>query len=329
LLRLKLFGPMQAHDAFGRNILPRSRKTRAVLAVLALAAPKPVLRSRLTGLLWSQRAREQARGSLRQSVHELQRALGPGSGALLETDRNHLVLSDKGLWVDVCEVADAAVTDPAGLQVFQPTLLDDLDGLDPAFDSWLEQQRQRVKQLALSVTESVLAAASETQARVVAAERLLTIDRAHEGAWQTLIRAHLELGNRAAARLAFERYSTTLSYAGLAPSRETEALMRSTSSGPESIKPRAAGKAIRLCVMHPRALDSGEMDALLPGLAEEITAAVSRFRWIFLFRGCATREPDRTAATRPCCGLPSRQHAAALREARAHHRSPSRSFCRE
>jgi hypothetical protein len=31
--------------------------------------------------------------------------------------------------VDVCVVAGAAVTDPAGLQVFQPTLLDDLDGL--------------------------------------------------------------------------------------------------------------------------------------------------------------------------------------------------------
>ena len=175
LLRLKLFGQMQAQDAAGRSVLPRSRKTRAVLAVLALAAPKPVLRSRLTGLLWSQRAREQARGSLRQSVHELLRALGPGVGALLQTDRNHLTLSDHGLWVDVCVVAGATVTDPAGLQVFQSTLLDDLDGLDPAFDGWLEEQRQRVKQLALSVTEAVLAAASETKARIKTAERILTM----------------------------------------------------------------------------------------------------------------------------------------------------------
>jgi DNA-binding SARP family transcriptional activator len=280
LLCLKLFGPMQALDAVGRNILPRSRKTRAVLAVLALAAPKPVLRSRLTGLLWSQRAREQARGSLRQSVHELQRALRPGAGTLLQTDRHHLALSDNGLWVDVCVATGAAVTDPAGVQVFQSTLL---DGLDPAFDGWLGEQRQRVKQLALSVTEAVLAAASETKARIVAAEQLLTIDRVHESAWQTLIRAHLELGNRDAARLAFERCSTTLSHAGLAPSRETEALVRSTSPAPKGTKARAAGKAIRLCVMHPRALDRSGMDALLPGLAEEITAAVSRFRWISCF----------------------------------------------
>jgi DNA-binding SARP family transcriptional activator len=92
LLRLSLFGQMRAVEASGRSVLPRSRKTRAVLAILALASPRPVLRSRLTGLLWSQRAKEQARGSLRQSVHELQRALGQGTGNLLHADRNYLIL---------------------------------------------------------------------------------------------------------------------------------------------------------------------------------------------------------------------------------------------
>jgi DNA-binding SARP family transcriptional activator/TolB-like protein len=283
LLRLKLFGQMQAADAFGRSILPRSRKTRGVLAVLALAAPKPVLRSTLTGLLWSQRAREQARGSLRQSVHELQRSLGPTAGALLHTDRNHLFLSDSGLWVDVCALARVTVADPKGLQEFRPTLLHDLDGLDPAFDRWLEEQRHRVAQIALSVAEAALAAARETKVRIAAAERLLAIDRVHDGAWQALIRAHLEQGNRAAARLAFERCLTTLSHAGLVPSPETTALVRGSPPAPIVTKPRAAGKVIRLCVMSPRALDISGMNDLLPGLAEEITAAVSRFRWIACF----------------------------------------------
>jgi DNA-binding SARP family transcriptional activator/tetratricopeptide (TPR) repeat protein len=283
LLRLRFFGQMQVEDASGKSILPRSRKTRGVLAVLALAAPKPVLRSRLTGLLWSQRAREQARGSLRQSVHELQRALGPDAGALLQTDRNSLVLLDEGLWIDVWVLAAATGSDPLGLQEFRPTLLDDLDGLDPVFDRWLEERRQWVTQLSLSVAEAVLDAQSEARERIEAAERLLTINRVHEGAWQALIRAHLEQGNRAAARLAFERCSTTLSYVGLVPSRETETLVRATSLAPPAKKPRAAGRAIRLCVMPPRALDTSGVDDLLPGLAEEITAAVSRFRWISCF----------------------------------------------
>ncbi len=157
---------MQVEDASGRSILPRSRKTRAVLAVLALAAPKSILRTRLTGLLWSQRAREQARGSLRQAVHELQRALGASASTLLHADRNHLVLSDNGLWVDVHAIAGATVADPLGLAEFQSVLLCDLDGLDPEFDRWLEEQRHRVTQLALSGAEAALSAESATEARI-------------------------------------------------------------------------------------------------------------------------------------------------------------------
>jgi hypothetical protein len=195
---------------------------------------------------------------------------------------------DKGLWVDVRVLAGATATDARGLQIFRPTVLDDLDGLDPAFDGWLEEQRQRLTQLALSVAEEVLAAESETKARITAAEQLLTIDRLHEGAWQALIRANLEQGNRAAARLAFERCSTSLAHAGLVPLRETEALLRDTRPVRMVAKPRAAGRVIRLRVMQPRTLDGGGMDGPLPGLAEEITAAISRFRWI----SCVVEAPS-------------------------------------
>jgi DNA-binding SARP family transcriptional activator len=286
---------MQVEDASGRSILPRSRKTRAVLAVLALAAPKSILRTRLTGLLWSQRAREQARGSLRQAVHELQRALGASASTLLHADRNHLVLSDNGLWVDVHAIAGATVADPLGLAEFQSVLLCDLDGLDPEFDRWLEEQRHRVTQLALSGAEAALSAESATEARIAAAELLLTIDRVHEGAWHALISAHLEQGNQAAARLAFERCSTILSYAGLVPSQKTEALVRSAPTEPMGTRPRAAGQAIRLCVMPPRALDGSGGDALLPGLAEEITAAVSRFHWISCFAEVPSQNQNKRA----------------------------------
>jgi DNA-binding SARP family transcriptional activator/TolB-like protein len=292
-LRLSLFGQMQAMDAAGSSVLPRSRKTRGVLAVLALAAPKPVLRSTLTGMLWSRRAKEQARGSLRQSVHELQRVLGASAGAALHTDRNHLVLLEDGLWVDVRVLAGATATNPLGLRLFRPTLLDDLDGLDPVFDGWITEQSQRLTQRALSVAEAVLAAAREVTTRIEAAEQLLTIARTHEHAWQALIHAHIERGDLTAARLAFEQCSATLSYAGLAPSREVEALIRGTSHRQSARagyrKLREGGQGIRVCVLQPRMLDGSGLDRLLPGLAEEITAAVSRFRWISCFE-----EPQRT-----------------------------------
>src|SRR6516162_7101811 len=123
---------MDARDADGKLLLPRARKTRAVLAVLAIAAPTPVLRERLTGLLWSRRNREQARASLRQCVHELQTLLQP-LGDVLLAERNHLALRGPLLWLDL-------FARTPGMR--PPVLLEDLGGLDSAFDRWLEEERR-------------------------------------------------------------------------------------------------------------------------------------------------------------------------------------------
>ena len=274
-----------------------------MLAILALASPRPVLRSKLTGLLWNQRAKEQARGSLRQSVHELQRALGQDTGTLLLADRNHLILFENGLWVDVRAAAGATAADPQGLEVFQPTLLDDLEGLDPAFDSWLAEQRQRVTQQALADAEAVLRSELETEPRIAAAERLLIIDRMNEPAWQALIRAHLEQGNRAAAQLAFERYSSALLHFGRAPSPETAALIRGAPRAQLSpsvvTQLNNVNDGIRLCVLPPRSLDGSRQEGALPGLAEEITAAVSRFRWV----SCVAAVPHQRRTEMPLYDL--------------------------
>lgn len=170
MLRLRLFGQMQAEDATGRSVLPRSRKSRAVLAIVALAAPSPILRSRLAGLLWSQRGREQARASLRQSLHELQKELGSHSRSLLRTTRNHVALNGAvRLWIDLRMVAGATLDQPAGLALFQPNLLEELYGLDPAFDAWIEEQRQSTTRHVSRLAEALLGIAREPDARISAA----------------------------------------------------------------------------------------------------------------------------------------------------------------
>jgi DNA-binding SARP family transcriptional activator len=289
LLRLRLFGQMEAIDASGQSVLPRARKTRAVLAILALAASRPVLRTQLTGLLWSLRAQEQARASLRQSVHELQRALGPNARALLRTDRNRLVLDGDRLWVDACVLAQATASHPYGLELFRPTMLDDLIGLDPSFDGWLAEQRQCAMQGARSIAERVLIAQGEAAPTITAAERLLSIDRVHEGAWQALIRAHHIQGGGDAARSAFDRYVATLSNAGRTPSQDIEALIGNKAAAEllpvKAPHLRKASRRIRLAVLPPRILHGDGLDGTLSGLAEEITAALSQFRWISCVAG--------------------------------------------
>lgn len=102
------------HDA-----TPRSRKARALVAWLALNPPHAASRDTLVGLLWSDRARDQGRASLRQCLHELR------------VDTPALLLADKD------RIALGSVTVERGLG----RLLDGLDHLDPAFDRWLVKMR--------------------------------------------------------------------------------------------------------------------------------------------------------------------------------------------
>ena len=98
--RLVLYGTMQVVDAKGTDHTPRIRKSRAVLAVLALAAPRPVLRDHLATLLWSQRDRDQGRSSLRQCVHEIQGMFAAVGSPALVAERNHLLLDTRHITFD-------------------------------------------------------------------------------------------------------------------------------------------------------------------------------------------------------------------------------------
>ena len=288
-LRLSLFGSMTAVDAEGRSCLPRVRKTRAVLAMLALVAPQPLLRERITALLWSQRDREQARASLRQCVHELQTLLQPLGGTLLQTGREHLALRADELWVDATILTRATRTRPEPLTLLHRPLLEDLVGVDPAFDRWLELERQRVISEALSVAELVLRDQSDPDGMIAAAQQVLRIDPAHEGAWRALMTAHAERGEPAIALEAYERCSGALAEAArVPPSAETEMLLAEIKRG--QVKARlaeapatrgaalyAVDRGVRLGVMPLRALDQGSTN-FASGLTDEITTALSCFR---------------------------------------------------
>jgi len=293
---------MAAEDAAGQPILPRARKTRAILAILVLAAPRPVLRLQLTNLLWSQRDRDQARASLRQAVHELQDILGPGHGCLLLADRHYLALRNEGLWVDVVQASRADAAHAERLDLFRNVLLEDLVGLDPAFDRWLDEERSRLMRSARALGESILAVQRDAAGRLAAAERLLAIDRTHEGAWRAIMRAYADRGDRAASIAAYERCCTVLAEAAqVLPSPDTEELIariRAAGFGPATpeadpggtpdatlAKPGGFGSnisrsGVRLGILPLRTFGPVAEDELSIGLAEEITTALSRVRWI-------------------------------------------------
>src|SRR5215472_11263597 len=90
MVRMRLIGQMEAWTLTSENVLPAGRKTRALLAVIALSSPRPALRSRLAELLWSRRPEEQARASLRQEIHRLLESLAPAEAEVLAVNRDHI-----------------------------------------------------------------------------------------------------------------------------------------------------------------------------------------------------------------------------------------------
>ncbi len=199
VVRLRLIGQMEAWTLTSESVLPPGRKTRALLAIIALSAPRPALRGRLAELLWSRRPDEQARASLRQEIHRLLEALSPSGTDILTITRDHLSLRPGVVWVDVDEVLRATTAEPASLSLLDGDLLEDLDEVDPAFDAWLTTERERVRDRARNLAEALLRERAEPEAAIPAAQQLLSIDRAHEGAWRALMRAHAARGERGMA----------------------------------------------------------------------------------------------------------------------------------
>ena len=348
IVRLRLIGQMEAWTLASESILPTGRKTRALFAILALSAPRPVLRGRLAELLWSRRPEEQARASLRQEIHRLLEALDPVGSQVLAISRDHLALRPGAVWVDVDEVLRTSVAQPAALGLLDGVLLEDLDGVDPAFDVWLAGERERLSDGARQLAETLLRDHSEAEAIIPAAQQLLSIDRTHEGAWRALMRAFAARGERGLAIQAFERCRAVLAdQLSAQPSAETQRLVaeiRAVSPpssraetaavaegtavasgvldrrsaprpparqqavargpdeddhatvGPARIDPRNEAQmesadgarppvrgGARVGVLPLRMSGTTDAEAhLATGLADEITTALARFRWMFL-----------------------------------------------
>jgi DNA-binding SARP family transcriptional activator len=299
-LRITMLGRMDVRAVTGEPLLPRSRKTRGVLAVLALESPNLVSRQRLAELLWSRRGEEQARGSLRQALHELQEALGPDGRGLIVATRETVALLDGAVWTDARALPALARDRVEALTLLQAELLSDLDGLDAAFDTWLLEQRRRLHDIALEAATERLAAATTAEARAQEARRVLAIDPAQEPVWRIMIRSEAERGDRGGAFAAWEECRRVFAERfRSAPSPETAALAESlrgevATPAPQPVR-RSTLRGARLGVLPFKMLGEGADPEVSLGLAGEITAALARFRWLVLVDSASVAAAERQA----------------------------------
>jgi tetratricopeptide (TPR) repeat protein len=146
LARMYLIGPFALTGADGQHLTPRAQKSRAILAMLALAPRGSRSRVWLRDKLWSDRAEDQASASLRQALLDIRRSLGPLADLVLVADNHTVSLNLARVSVDALEVLADRIPLPLGRETDEEAatehFLEGLDVRDPEFEDWLLMERQ-------------------------------------------------------------------------------------------------------------------------------------------------------------------------------------------
>ncbi len=287
-LKIRLLGCFAAFVDDAPVDLP-TRKSAALLALLAHAHGRAIARERVAAMLWPRSDEVQARGSLRQALAQLRRALGPAAGRL-EAGTDAVRLADDGVETDLGHVeVMLAAGDPALAALYAGPLLDDLILREELFEEWRRAEAQHLAERvtgALCRMLDAAVAAGDGEAALALGERLLQIDPALEAAHAALIRLHLGRGGLGSAMRQYDLCQAALARTyGVAPSTETEALRRRIAApkrggcddrcqgGGETAGP----PTVAVLPFADLSDDPGNRYLAL-GIAEDITTELQRFR---------------------------------------------------
>lgn len=286
--RIRLLGGLAVQDEAGAAVPLPTRKAGALLARLAVEPGRHVGRAYLCALLWPRSGEAQARGSLRQALAQVRRALGDEA---VGGTHEHVWLVPSAVAVDVAEVTGAlGGGTPAwtlrAAERYAGDLLAGFAPLEEPFDQWLREEALALRHRILDSLARALddpAAEREPALAIALAERLVSLDPAAEEGYRGLMRAHLALGARAAALRAYERCRTALAATlDVPPAPETEELYRRIFLRPDFPSSAAVPPPIEdtaLCVMPFLVLSAEEGWAdLVQGFTLDLLDALSRFR---------------------------------------------------
>ena len=201
-LSLRTFGAFEVRDSSEFELSLPTRKTRALLAYLAVNADRPQPRERLMALLWSDRGEQQARQSLNQALKSIRRLSEKEGIALLNSDSEQVTLRGDALESDISRFRARANNDPAATGLDKGPFLDGLSVPAPAFDEWVRAIRSELHDGACETLRLAADAATATGDRKSAIDlvkRLLSLDPLREDAHRHLMRLLHESGDRAAA----------------------------------------------------------------------------------------------------------------------------------
>src|SRR5213596_2343648 len=213
VVEFRILGAVHLLGAAGRaltSVLAQPKRV-ALLAYLAAATPRRLhRRDSLIALFWPELDQEHARAALRQALHGLRHALG--DGVLVSRGDEDIGLDDAQIRCDVVEFERAAEAGRLAdaLDLYRGDLLEGffIRGA-PAFEQWLEDERVRLKVVALR-SATVLAERGGCAESVQWGRRALRISPLDEPTLRRLMQTLDRLGDRAGALEAYEAFAKRL-----------------------------------------------------------------------------------------------------------------------
>jgi len=290
VLEIRVLGGLEVVRDGVPATLPPSRKTRALLAYLALARGRH-RREQLCEMFWD--VPDDPRGSLRWSLSKIRRIVDETSVPRLLADRQSVELRTESIDVDflaaqACAgLTGAATQDLVGAaKSFRGPLLSDLDlPENSGFHTWLLGMREDARKLQAkslrSVTERLAATPEEA---LPYARELVGVDPFDEDAWALLITTLAEAGRSGELRPQFEAGLRTLREVGggfgslLRAWRATEAAgSRSVNREAKPAAGPAAGQRASIVVLPLANLsDDPAQQYFADGITCELTTDLSR-----------------------------------------------------
>ncbi|TFH87302.1 hypothetical protein EQG41_07820 [Billgrantia azerbaijanica] len=225
-LTLKVLGDLEVVRD-GRPLpLPPSKKTRALLAYLALHS-RSFSREHLCDLLWE--VPDDPRGSLRWSLSKLRRLVDePGAPRIL-ADRLSVGLDTTELDIDVValhRLVESGVADAdldaleSAVQRYRGPFLEGLELANfPDFHGWCLAERERARRAQMTALTTLVDRLGEAPERALPhAHALVRFTPHDEAAWARLVRLLLALNRPREAEQHYRLGLRRLQEAGLAPS---------------------------------------------------------------------------------------------------------------
>jgi DNA-binding SARP family transcriptional activator len=236
VLSLELLGDFRMRSETGNLVAISAKKSQAMLAYLAVKPALIVSRDKMSSLLWSSTAPEQARQSLRQTLSTLRRELANiSSKKILIEEGDFLSLDASLVRVDVVEfetliaAGTAEALDPA-TRLYSGDFLEGFQLDEEKFDQWVIAERDRLHRLALRAhaqLAELLTRNDSIDQAIAVTQQSLRLDPLQEPVHRALMRLYIRSGDLANALQQYDACAKVLRRElNVEPDAETKALQQ-------------------------------------------------------------------------------------------------------